>query len=196
MLFCLCFFSIWFEFSSGSTIETAEYLVIFQTKYLDTNDQALHSQTNRFPKIITSQLRTACFCTCQHQDNTHHGSMADSESTDTDKGQGIGEITKHNFEQFKESLYEEHCLSSGMICDSFSTSIGKRFFEKITRSGITNISPRQWLPAVHVRSYKQQISSGQHSVKYQSATAFVSKNAIFQILRRTAVDDMKIMVRS
>ena len=58
----LCFlFSIWIECTSASFVETAEHLIIFQTKYLNTYDQSFESAYEQVAEDYSEPVRISAF---------------------------------------------------------------------------------------------------------------------------------------
>ena len=79
---------------SGTTVESTEHFIIFQTKNLNSDDQSFHTTHEQVTEYNDNPVRITLFDTGKHQYNFHHCSMTDSESTDTDKGQGVGEVAE------------------------------------------------------------------------------------------------------
>ena len=80
------FFNKWCEWMSFAFIETAEHFVVFQTKYLDTNDQTLHCTYKNVTKYDNDPVDVSGFGSGKHQDYFHHSCVADGFS---DPGSGI-----------------------------------------------------------------------------------------------------------
>ena len=86
----LCFlFSIWIECTSVSFVETAEHLIIFQTKYLNTYDQSFESAYEQVAEDYSEPVRISAFSAGQLKYYFHDSGMADSKCTDTDKGNSV-----------------------------------------------------------------------------------------------------------
>ena len=51
---------------SASSVEPAEQLIIFQTKYLDTYDQAFHTAYKQVSPDNNRPVRTSGLCACKH----------------------------------------------------------------------------------------------------------------------------------
>ena len=101
--FCFC---IWIKGFAAAFVETAEHLVIFQTQYLDADDQSFKSAHEQVPEDhARSSSGGPLSAPAKHQDHFHDGRVADSESADTDKGDGVGKVAQQSLEQFKKSLY-------------------------------------------------------------------------------------------
>ena len=62
--------------------------MIFQTKHLDTDDQALHTTYKKVSQNYYYPVQVSAFCACKHENDFHHRCMADCESSDTDEGKG------------------------------------------------------------------------------------------------------------
>ena len=98
------------EFPSAALVKTAEHFVIFQTEYLDTYDQALHSAYKQVSENDDDPVWTAVLRTRKHKYNFHHGCVADCKSADTHEGECIGKVAQDNLEQFKDTLYDKHAF--------------------------------------------------------------------------------------
>ena len=118
------------EFTSAAFVETAEHFVIFQTEYLDTYDQALHSAYEKVSEDNDDPVRTAVLCACKHKHNLHHSCVADCKSADTHEGECIGKVAQDNLEQFEDTLYDKHALFFWHNFGFFLNQVGKRLLEE------------------------------------------------------------------
>ena len=101
----------WLEFPPGSFVEPAEHLIVFQTQYLNSHNQAFqtahHDISDHKPDDIGASVRSSG----EHKDHFHDRRVAYREGSDTHIGKRIGEIAQHGLEQLEESLYQEHHLA-------------------------------------------------------------------------------------
>ena len=118
------------EFPSAALVKTAEHFVIFQTEYLDTYDQALHSAYKQVSENDDDPVRTAVLCACKHKYNLHHSCVADCKSTDTHEGECIGKLAQDNLEQFKDTLYDKHAFFFWHNLGFFFYQVCKRLLEE------------------------------------------------------------------
>ena len=89
-LFVFSFFCVRVKCTAAATVETAEHFVIFQTEYLDADDQSFKSADEQIAENNTDPVRMSALCTCQLQYHFHDGCMADGKCTDTHIRNGIG----------------------------------------------------------------------------------------------------------
>ena len=85
LLFFSLLFGIRIKRVAASFIEPAEHLIVFQTEYLDADDQTLESAYEQVSGDDADPVRVSAFCTCKLQDHFHDGRVADSKGADTDK---------------------------------------------------------------------------------------------------------------
>ena len=101
----------WFEFASVTCIETAEDLVVFQTKNLDTYDQTFHGTHEDVSKNDYDPVRVAAIGSAgKHQYNFHHSCVADCKCADTQERKCVGKVAEQNLKQFEEALNKEHAF--------------------------------------------------------------------------------------
>ena len=101
----------WFEFASVTCIETAEDLVVFQTKNLDTYDQTFHGTYEDVSENDYDPVRAAAIGSAgKHQYNFHHSCVADCKCADTQERKCVGKVAEQNFKQFEEALNKEHAF--------------------------------------------------------------------------------------
>ncbi len=135
LVFYLYFGAERLEFPAAAFVKTAEHFVVFQTEYLDTYDQALHTAYKQVSENDTIQLGFR-FCACKHEYDFHHGCVADCESSDTHEGKCIGEVAQDNFKQFKNTLYENMPFSFGITSAFFSTRFVSGSFRKRSEAAV------------------------------------------------------------
>ncbi len=180
------------EFPAAAFVEAAEHLIIFQTEYLDTYDQALHCAYESIAQHDDQPVDAApALSARQHEHNAHHGCMADSKCADTDEGKGVGEITQHDLEQFKEALNKEHDLSALHNGLFFLDDSRQRLFQhdQYKRHAEHNDQDRGCRKGM--TRQVQQDHNGQCPVEYKAADGILVKQDIFRIMAPHRVDDVE-----
>src|SRR5699024_2818544 len=192
-LLFLVLFQEWLERSAVSFVEAAEQLIIFQTKYLNTHDQALNRTYKYVSKNDDQPVDTAAVCgSCEHQYNLHHCRMADSECADTDKGKCVGKITQQDFKQFEKALYEEHDFSGFRKCILlFLHKFFQWFFQE--NSDQRNHKHDHQYTCGRECMARQIQNDGRNdcSVKYQTGNGILIKKRFPFSVRPQGVDDME-----
>ena len=70
---------------TAAFVEAAEHLVVFQTEYLNADDESLESAHEQVAEDNADPVGVAALRACKLQDYFHDRRMADSKCADTDK---------------------------------------------------------------------------------------------------------------
>ena len=74
---------------AAALVETAEHFVIFQTQYLDADDQPFESADEQIAEDYADPVGIAALRAGELQYDLDEGRVADSECTDTDEGDRV-----------------------------------------------------------------------------------------------------------
>ena len=180
------------ELPAVACIKAAEYLVVFQTQYLDADDQALHgtyeqvAQNDHDPVGASSVGRSR-----QHHDNLHHRRVADCESADTQEGKSVGQIAEQYLEKLEEALDEEHrLLFREYFCFLFH-QICERFLEEHQDQRNQEHHSQHGRRRKSVSGDEQEYGGYDGSVKYKSGNRVAVKPCLFHVVIPYGVDDIE-----
>src|SRR5699024_10880495 len=172
-------------------VETAEHFVIFQTQYLDTDDQSLETADEQVAEDYADPVRMAALCTCKLQHHFHNSGVADCKRSDTDEGARIGEVTQQRLEHLKESFYEEHCPALFHLVRPLLDHAGQRLFKEDQDQGHAEHDRHDDPCRERIPCQEEHDGDDYGCVEHKSRCAVRVKPHASHIFRPRGVDDVE-----